>query len=97
MDTNLEKSPPHSQHATSCRADEIIDILRNEFYREEFPNFLFFGDNGGLEQIAFDLSKGKPYPIAMIDPIAGAESAVEIASNMTQFVEAIGLEYAERS
>lgn len=75
--------------------DEVLEMLKDSFYREEFSDFLFFGGNGGLEQIAFDLSKGEPYPIVMIDPIAGAESAVEIAPNMAQFIEAIGLEYAE--
>lgn len=75
--------------------DEVLEMWGDEFYREEFPNFLFFGDNGGLEKIAFDLSKGEPYPIVMIDPIGGPESAREIAPNMAQFIEAIGLEYIE--
>jgi hypothetical protein len=75
--------------------DEVLEMMGDEFYRGEFPSLLFFGGNGGMEQIAFDLSKGGPYPIVMIDPIAGAESVMEIASNMTQFIEAIGLEYAE--
>jgi SMI1/KNR4 family protein SUKH-1 len=77
--------------------DEVLEMLKDSFYREEFPDLLFFGGNGGLEQIAFDLRKGEPYPIVMIDAIAGSESAVEIALNMAQFTEAIALERADES
>ncbi|MDT5060472.1 MAG: hypothetical protein QOH63_931 [Acidobacteriota bacterium] len=77
--------------------DEILEMLEDSFYREEFPDFLFFGGNGGLEKIAFDVRKGVPYPIVTVDPIAGSESAVEIAPNMAQFIEAIGLEYSDES
>ena len=38
---------------------------------------------------------GPPWPIVMIDQIAGPESAKEIAPNMVAFIEAIGIE-AER-
>lgn len=70
--------------------DEIIDAINNPIYQEEFANFLFFGGNGGLELIALDLRKPKPFPVVMIDPIAGKESAIEIAVNMTEFIKAIG-------
>jgi hypothetical protein len=53
---------------------------------------MFFGSNGGLESIAFDLRVGPPWPIVMIDQIAGPESAKEIAANMGAFIEAIGIE-----
>lgn len=75
---------------------EIISLLNEEFYQSQFPNFLFFGGNGGLEMIAFDLRK-KPYPIVMIDPISGEESAIEIAPNITEFINAIGFEYKENA
>ena len=77
--------------------DEVLKMLSDRFYRDEFHDFLSFGGNGGLEQIAFALRKGEPYPIVMIDLIAGSESAVEIAPDMAQFVEAIGLEYSDES
>ena len=77
--------------------EEVLEMLKDSFYREEFPDFLFFGGNGGLEKIAFNLRNGEPYPIVMIDPIAGSESAVEIALDMAQFIEAIGLEYSNES
>jgi SMI1 / KNR4 family (SUKH-1) len=67
----------------------------NQHVVENFPHFLFFGSNGGLESIAFDLRVGPPWGIVMIDQIAGPESAREIAPNMAAFIEAIGL-HAER-
>lgn len=73
---------------------EIINLQNDEFYREEFPDCFFFGGNGGLEIIAFDLRK-KPYSVVMIDPISGEESAIEIAPNITEFIKAIGLEYKD--
>jgi hypothetical protein len=63
---------------------------------EQFPSFLFFGSNGGLELLAFDLRSGPPWPIVMIDPIAGPESAEEIAPDLATFVKAIGLESREQ-
>ena len=78
------------------RIREIISLAEDDFYRNEFPNFLFFGGNGGLEMIAFDL-RTKPYPIVMIDPIGGEESAVEIAPTIAEFINAIGLEYKENA
>jgi hypothetical protein len=75
--------------------ENIISLRKHEFYLEVFPAFLFFGGNGGLEMIAFNLDK-RPYPIVMIDPIAGTESAVEISPNVTEFINAIGFEYKEK-
>lgn len=73
---------------------EIISLRKDEFYKNEFPDFFIFGGNGGLEMIAFDLRK-KPFSIVMIDPIGGKESAIEIAPNITEFITAIGLEYKD--
>lgn len=72
----------------------IISLRNDEFYRKEFPNSFFFGGNGGLEMIAFDLRKN-PYSIVTIDPIGGEESAIEISPNITEFIKAIGLEYKD--
>jgi hypothetical protein len=73
---------------------DCIDLCHaNQHILENFPTFMFFGSNGGLETIAFDLRVGPPWPI--IGRIAGPESAKEIAPNMGAFIEAIGTE-AER-
>ncbi|MFO0913560.1 MAG: SMI1/KNR4 family protein [Pirellulales bacterium] len=74
--------------------DDIIDGLNDAFLKEEFPQFLFFGGNSGLERIAFDLRKDtQPLPIVMIDPIAGPESAETIAPDIETFIAAIGVEF----
>ena len=74
--------------------DDIVAGFRDPFLTEYFPGFLFMGGNGGLERIAFDLrGRVPPWPIVMIDPIAGPDSAVQIASDIQSFVAAIGLEH----
>jgi len=73
--------------------NDCIDLCHsNQQVLEQFPTFMFFGSNGGLESIAFDLRVGPPWPIVMIDQIAGPESAEEIAPNMASFIEVVGLE-----
>src|SRR5215470_16204689 len=71
---------------------ECIDLCLNQEIRDRFPTLVFFGSNGGLESIAFDLRTGPPWRIVMVDEIAGAESAEEIAPNMEVFIRAIGVE-----
>jgi hypothetical protein len=72
---------------------DCIDLCHtNQHVLEQFPTLMFFGSNGGLESIAFDLREGPPWPIVMIDQIAGPESARPIAPNMAAFIEAIGLD-----
>jgi hypothetical protein len=79
--------------------DSVSEIVRgfdDTFLREEFPGFLFFGGNGGLERIALDIRSGNPpFPVVMIDPIAGPESAEQIAPDFSSFADAIGLEYQD--
>lgn len=68
-----------------------IQIATDEFYRLEFDGLFFFGSNGGLESIAFDMRGPLPWPVVMVDCIAGIESAEQVASSIEEFVEAIGL------
>ena len=70
-----------------------IELLQERPFDDLHDQFFIFGSNGGLELVALDLRAGHPFPVVMIDPLAGEDSAVEIAPNMRQFVEAIGLEY----
>lgn len=70
---------------------EVIDLNNTEFYKDEFPNYFFIGGNGGIELFAFDTSRSQPWPIVMIDPIAGAESAIVISNSMESFINAIGI------
>lgn len=74
--------------------DEILVGLRDPFLTENFVGFVFFGGNGGLERIALDCrQRVPPFPVVMIDPIAGAETAEQIAPDASSFVSAIGLTY----
>ncbi len=65
-----------------------ISLLQDQFYCDNFPGLFFFGSNGGLESIAIEVETGR---IVMLDCIAGPESAIEIAPNMTEFIKAIGV------
>ena len=85
--------PPRLFSLNSC--EEIIAEFQNEWLKEEFSGFLFIGGNLGLESIALDYRKAQPYPVVMIDRIAGPKSAKVIASNSKFFIEAIGLQYKE--
>lgn len=72
--------------------NDCIDLCHSSKHvLEQFPTFMFFGSNGGLESLAFDLRGGPPWRIVTIDQIAGPESANIIAPNMEAFIEAIGL------
>jgi hypothetical protein len=57
----------------------------------QYGDFWFFGSNGGLETIGFDLRTGPPYPIITIDCIAGEDSIVKIANDMGEFIQKIGI------
>lgn len=68
-----------------------IQLWQDENYRREYPNLFFFGSNGGLESIAFDMSNPRPWPIVMVDCIAGLESARRISGSIEEFIERVGL------
>ena len=76
--------------------EEVARLKEDEVFKEFQSIFQFFGSNGGLESVAFDL-RSPTRPIVMIDLIAGAKSAVEIAGDAWEFVNAIGLEYSENA
>jgi hypothetical protein len=68
-----------------------IQSWRDDNYRREYPDLFFFGSNGGLESIAFDMSCSKPWPIVMVDCIAGLDSARRISRSIEEFIERVGL------
>jgi hypothetical protein len=72
-------------------AKDCLELCHNEDIIEQFPEFMFFGGNGGIESIAFDLRSGPPWPIVTVDQIAGADSAEELTPDITSFIAAIGL------
>lgn len=71
---------------------EVIDLNEHEFYRDEFPELFFIGGNGGGELLALQTARPRPWPIVMIDPIAGLESTEVVAASMAAFINAIGVE-----
>ena len=73
-------------------AEVAGEINRAPLQQESYPGFFVFGSNGGLETLAFDFRNYFPWPIVMFDPIAGPESAVIIATNMSDFIRAIGID-----
>ena len=73
----------------------IVDSFDDAELVEQFAGFFFFGGNGGLERIALDCRNGPPFPVVMIDPIAGPGSAEAIAPDLDAFIAAIGHAYPE--
>jgi hypothetical protein len=70
---------------------EMVARIAGDKFTREFPGLFFIGSNGGLEYIAFDMRGPFPWPIVMVDPIAGLESAEKVADSFDAFIEAIGL------
>jgi hypothetical protein len=76
--------------------EEALRSLQDPHDREHFAGFVFFGGNGGLERIALDCREGTPpWPVVMIDPIAGPGSAEVIAPSFAVFLSAVGLPYPD--
>ena len=71
--------------------ESAITRARDDFYAAEFPNIFFFGGNGGLESIGFDMRVAPPWPIVAIDCIAGLDSLVTVSASIGDFIEAIGI------
>ena len=76
-------------------AAELVDVYKDEFFRTQFPDYLFFGTNGGMEMLAFNKNEG--LRVVMLDPVAGTESAVFVANSFTEFEAAIGKEFQENA
>jgi hypothetical protein len=77
--------------------ESAITLASDDFYRAEFPSIFFFGGNGGLESIGFDMRGKQPWPIVAIDCIAGLDSLVTISANIGDFIEAIGVSHERKS
>jgi hypothetical protein len=71
-------------------AEYAQEVNQNADHRDLWPEYFVFGSNGGLEKIAFDTGTEQPWPIVMYDPVAGTRSAVTIATNMQELINAIG-------
>ena len=73
-------------------AQTVMEIASMEI-TELHPGFIFFGSNGGLETIAFNIRGTAPWPVVMLDTVAGPDSAVQIAQSVGEFIQAIGVAF----
>jgi SMI1/KNR4 family protein SUKH-1 len=68
-----------------------LEMATDTFYQSEFEGMFIFGSNGGGETIALDMRGQEPWPVVMVDCIAGMESARIVAPSIDDFIKAIGL------
>jgi hypothetical protein len=68
-----------------------IEMWNSPHHRKYYPRHFFFGSNGGLESIAMDMTGVAPWPVVMLDLVAGLESSVTIAPSFTDFLSHVGV------
>lgn len=74
-------------------SSEVIEALRtNNFGRRDLDGFVVFGSNGGGEYLVFDIRADAPWPIVIIDMVAGPGSAEQVATDFEVFLALIGKE-----
>lgn len=74
-------------------AAEVIEAVRTRNYgRADLAEFVVFGGNGGGELLAFDIRHKAPWPVVMIDMVAGPESVEQVTPNFDTFIELVGRE-----
>lgn len=66
----------------------------SEHAQDLWPGLFAFASSGGIETIAIDRRRPEPWPIVMLDAIAGVESIEVIATDWPGFGSAIGHAYA---
>ena len=71
-------------------AGEVIEAVRSG--RTGSDGFLVFGGNGGGEYLAFDVRGQMPWPVVVIDMVAGSETAETVAPDFDSFLGMIGRE-----
>ena len=71
---------------------EVIENNQAEPFID-YPEYLFFASNGGMESMAFKFDNTTNTEIVMIDLIAGIDSSQTIANNFNEFIKAIGKEF----
>lgn len=74
-------------------AETVADTIGSKNHGQaDLQGFLVFGGSGGGEYLAFDTRSGAPWPIVMIDMVAGGGSAEIIAPDFDAFYDRIGVE-----
>jgi hypothetical protein len=71
---------------------EMLESLSDPFLTQECSGLVFFGGDGARERFAIDTRDGlPPWPIVMVDPIAGPDSARRIAASFEDFMAVVGI------
>lgn len=78
-------------------AEEAALALEDRRHAEFFPGFIIIGSNGGGEYVALDVRGSSPWPVIMIDMVAGPESAQVIAPHFEAFMDLVGVEETDAS
>lgn len=74
-------------------AGTVAETIGSANYGQaDLQGFLIIGGNGGGEYVAFDIRSGAPWPIVMIDMVAGGDSVEVIAPDFDTFYDRIGVE-----
>lgn len=68
------------------------DVRSENHGQTDLNGFLIFGGNGGGEYLAFDTRYGAPWPVVLIDMVAGGDSAEVIAPDFDAFYDRIRVE-----
>ena len=66
------------------------ELWNDKFYRSEFPDYYFFGSNGGLESFALVLGGPNAGSVVAVDAIAGVESSYVVAGSFGEFTQYLG-------
>jgi len=68
----------------------VLELWNDQFHRRDYPNFLFFGSNGGLESFVLALRGPRPGEVLALDAIAGEDSAFVVSGSFKEFTPHIG-------
>lgn len=80
-------------HLQLDSADVVVETINGANHGlAELHGFMIFGSNGGGEYLAFDTRGVGPWPIVMIDMVAGVDSAEVVAPDFESFYNRIGVE-----
>ncbi len=85
--------PVHPLYFCLDPVSEVVERQQTGTYGQpEFQDVFIFGSNGAGEYLALDLRQGLPWPVIIIDMIAGVESAEVVSEDFDSFLNLVGLE-----
>lgn len=93
--SNGGEGPLSGQPYNLCldAAATVVETIESANHgQDDLRGFLIIGGSGGGEYVAFDTRSGAPWPIVVIDMVAGGSSAEIIAPDFDTFYDRIGVE-----